>query len=132
VVLPSVYRSSEFPDFANTVAWWTAALVLGILTIAAGLLILFGAGVGLAIVGVLFFLATAVAVGAGRFELSVALAGAGFLWTTAGIAVSLGTFVHILWVPAGFLTLGLLISLVALRSRILSVRREAPSLREAP
>lgn len=123
IVTPAAYRSTEFPDLADTVAWWSAATVLAVLIAVAGPLILLGLGTALAVVGVIFFLAAAVAVGAGRFELSTAIAGGGFFWTTAGIGVSIGTFGHEVWVPAGFVVVGVLFATWGARRGILASRR---------
>lgn len=51
------------------------------------------AGVGsfAAIVGVAFFVAAGVVVGSERYELATSLGAAGVIWTSAGIAVDLGT-----------------------------------------
>jgi hypothetical protein len=122
VVTAGSYRTSEFPDLADTVAWWTAATLLAVLTAVAGLMTFLGFGTFLAVLGVIFFLAAAVAVGAGRFELSTALAGAGFLWTTAGIGVSIGSLAHEIWVPVGLLGVGFSIAVLGVYRASLAAR----------
>jgi hypothetical protein len=123
IVTASSYRSTEFPDLADTVAWWTSATLLAGLIAIAGVLTFFEFGTLLAVVGVILFLAAAVAVGAGRFELSTAIAGAGFLWITAGIGVSIGPLAHEIWVPVGFVVVGLVFTVVAARRAIMASRR---------
>ncbi len=123
----SAYRSSEFPDFGDTPDWWTAVVTFGFLTAIAGLLIGINAGAALAVVGVVLFLATAAAVGAGQFELSTSTAGLGFVWTTAGIAVSAGSLPPSLAIALGFLIGGFTIFAFGIYRRNLSAHREATS-----
>jgi hypothetical protein len=123
IVTPAAYRSTEFPDLADTVNWWSAATVLAVLIALVGPLILLGLGTLLAVVGVIFFLAAAVAVGTGRFELSTAIAGGGFFWTTAGIGVSIGSLTHEVWVPSGLVVVGVLFAVLSAWRGILASRR---------
>jgi hypothetical protein len=132
IVTSAHYRTTEFPDLADTVAWWTAATVFGALIAAAGAGTFLGWGTLLAVVGVVLFLAAAVAVGAGRFELSSAMAGSGFLWTTAGIGVSVGTLANEGWVPAGFLVVGSFLAGFGARRGILASRRSGSSTDPTP
>jgi hypothetical protein len=132
VVGGSVYRTREYPDLEDNGSWWTAASVFGVLVIGAGFLILLNAGASLAVTGVAFFLTSPVVMATRRFELSTAVGGAGFVWTTAGIGVSMGTLRNVPEVPFGFLLVGLAILAVSLYRRSLAVRRESSSLAALP
>jgi hypothetical protein len=91
VVPSTAYRPTAFVGVANTVAWWTALMLLGAGLVGAGALVDAGLGEVTAIAGVALFLATAVVAGAERTELATALGTVALVWTASGIAVVLGT-----------------------------------------
>lgn len=71
--------------------WWRSLALFGGTLLLLGIPI--GAGVGslAAIAGVVFFVAAGEIAGSERYELATALGAAGVVWTSAGIAVALGT-----------------------------------------
>jgi hypothetical protein len=72
-------------------AWWKALSLLGGTLLGLGVSV--GAGLGplSAIGGVALFVAAAVVAGSERYEFATALGCAGIIWTSAGIAIYLGT-----------------------------------------
>jgi hypothetical protein len=86
-----VSRSPDAARLEDSVAWWSALGTLGALLALLGYPVVEGWGSPVAVLGVLLFFATAVVAGAERYEFATALAIAGVVWTSFGIAVVLGT-----------------------------------------
>lgn len=88
--LPAV-RSAQCVRLEGSVAWWSALAFLGGALVALGACVGAGLGSAAAITGVVLFLATGVLLGSERYEYATVVGVSAVLWTSAGIAVYLGT-----------------------------------------
>ncbi|HEY1197769.1 MAG TPA: hypothetical protein VGG32_03470 [Thermoplasmata archaeon] len=128
--MPS-YRSASTARLEGSVAWWGSLALLG------GSLLVLGAFVGAdlgsatAIGGVVLFLVAAILAGAERYELATALGVSAVLWTSAGIAVYLGTDPSLIGSLLAFAIVGVVAlvagGLGALRKRSRDLRPVGPS-----
>ncbi|MGA8711160.1 MAG: hypothetical protein WB786_08050 [Thermoplasmata archaeon] len=116
-------RSADLVRLEGSVIWWEAlALLGGSLLILGGFL---GADLGFAaaLVGVALFFVTAVFAADERYEFATALGIAAVIWTSAGIAVDLGTDPSLI---GSFLAFGI-VGATMLIAGVLGSRSLAPS-----
>jgi hypothetical protein len=126
VVPHTVYRPSPWSELSDTPAWWGALALLGGLITLAGATSGISSGEVTAIGGVLLFFATAVAAGAERTELATALALAGLVWTSTGIALAIGTDGSATGTLIAFAALGVALVVVGVAGAARSTRRAEP------
>jgi hypothetical protein len=75
----------------GSAAWWGSLSFLGGSLLVLGAFVGANAGTAAAVGGVMLFFATAVLAGAEQYEFATALGVSALIWTSAGIAVYLGT-----------------------------------------